>query len=87
MNSEVLCEIITDAWKRDKAVKLYINNIHEQVTIEPDMKTDLLGDVLKIKDDLYVLTDQVIMVQITMNEKERNAHIKELFDEFKRELK
>lgn len=85
MNTDTLHSIINDAQKKNKAVELYINFIRERITIEPGQEINITDHVLKIDDKIFISTEHIIMVQITMNKKEREEHIKKLFKELEKE--
>lgn len=84
MNTDILFIIIDDAQKQNKAVELYINFIHERITIEPEEEIDLVDNgILKIGENTYISIDYVSMARIIKNEKERMEELKELIEEVK----
>lgn len=84
MNTDLLLHIINQAKEQNKAVELYINFIHERITIEPEQETDCLDNgVIQIGENTYISTEYVSMVRIIKNEKERMKELKELIEEVK----
>ena len=86
MKDYILHQIIEEAKEQNKAVELYINFIHEKITIEPEQETDYVDNgVIQIGENTYISTEYVSMAKIIKNEKERMKQLKALIDEVKGE--
>ena len=84
MNTDLLSHIINQAKEQNKAVELYINFIHEKITIEPEHEvtyTDI--NVIQINENIYISTDYISMAKLIMNRKEHEKQIKQLLDELR----
>lgn len=84
MNTDLLLHIINQAKEQNKAVELYINFIHERITIEPEHEAIYAdNNVIQINENIYISTDYISMAKIIMNKKEHEKQIKQLLDELR----
>lgn len=84
MNTDLLLHIINQAKEQNKAVELYINFIHERITIEPEHEVTYAdNNVIQINENIYISTDYISMAKLIMNKKEHEKQIKQLLDELR----
>ena len=84
MNTDLLLHIINQAKEQNKAVELYINFIHDRITIEPEHEVTYAdNNVIQINENIYISTDYISMAKLIKNEKERMEELKELIEEVK----
>lgn len=84
MNIDLLLHIINQAKEQNKAVELYINFIHDRITIEPEHEVTYVdNNVIQINENIYISTDYISIAKIIMNKKEHEKQIKELLEELR----